>query len=194
MEQLLALIADYGPAVYLFLFLYCALKSGLLPLFAGWAAQAGALDISLVFLATLLGGYLGDELRFVLARRYGWQLVAGRECLKRALNTAGELLTKHGILYIFAYRYPKGLRTIGALPVGLTLIPWSRFTVLNFASASLWSSLLVGAGYWLGQFFGNELAATWGWLGFVLLAAFALLTWMAWRKMRIDNAKTSLIP
>jgi membrane-associated protein len=42
METVLALVRDYGTAVYVLLFAYCALKSGSLPLFAGYAAQTGA--------------------------------------------------------------------------------------------------------------------------------------------------------
>ena len=45
MEGLLELIQEYGLWVYLLLFAYCALKSGALPLFAGYAAQAGALEL-----------------------------------------------------------------------------------------------------------------------------------------------------
>lgn len=76
MEQILALVKDYGLLVYALLLVYCAVKSGTLPLFAGAAAQAGALDPALVAAVTFTGGYIGDEARFashagmVMA---GWQ-------------------------------------------------------------------------------------------------------------------------
>ncbi len=57
MEGVLALIQQYGLLVYLLLFGYCALKSGWLPLFAGYAAQTGALSIDFVVLAVCMGGY-----------------------------------------------------------------------------------------------------------------------------------------
>ena len=78
METVLQLLRDYGTAVYLILFLYCALKSGALPLFGGYAAQQGALDPFWVAGAAFAGGYLGDELRFFLARKYGEILVKNR--------------------------------------------------------------------------------------------------------------------
>ena len=62
METILELIGDYGAAVYVILFLYCALNSGALALFGGYAAQQGVLDPALVSVAALAGGYLGDEL------------------------------------------------------------------------------------------------------------------------------------
>ncbi|SEO03991.1 hypothetical protein SAMN05216227_104131 [Pseudorhodobacter antarcticus] len=69
LEATLALINEYGTLIYLLLFGYCALKSGSLPLFGGYAAQAGALDVGLVAVVVFAGGYLGDEARFAVARR-----------------------------------------------------------------------------------------------------------------------------
>ena len=144
MQTVLALIDDYGTAVYAILFLYCALKSGALPLFGGYAAQQGVLDPVAVGAAALAGGYLGDELRFALARRYGMAWTAGRPRLARWMARARRLLERYGTAYLFLYRYPKGMRTVGALPVGMTDMRWRRFTALNAASALLWATLLVG--------------------------------------------------
>ena len=43
-------------------FLYCVYKSGLLPLFAGVAAQQGLLEIGSVWMSVLAGGIVADEL------------------------------------------------------------------------------------------------------------------------------------
>ena len=48
MENILNIVRDYGMMSYAILFLYCALKSGSLPLFAGIAAHFGALNVVLV--------------------------------------------------------------------------------------------------------------------------------------------------
>jgi membrane protein DedA with SNARE-associated domain len=189
MQELLDLIRQYGALIYALLFAYCAVKSGALPLFAGYAAKAGALDPISVFFAVLAGAYLGDEARFALARRYGAALIGRRRRLKHALEVAVRLLNRHGAFYILAYRYPKGLRTIGALPVGLTDMPWRRFTLLNLASASLWSVLLVGGGYLLGHVFAHGVMSWWGGLGVLLLVIFSGLTFLGWRQ-----AARELIP
>ncbi|MGL5361435.1 MAG: DedA family protein [Bosea sp. (in: a-proteobacteria)] len=183
MQEILALIRDYGVVVYALLFAYCAFKSGTLPLFAGYAAKVGALDVAAVFLVVLAGGYLGDKLRFALARRYGAGLVSKRPRLQRTLQVGTRLLERYGTFYIFAYRYPKGLRTIGALPVGLTPMPWLKFTLLNFGSAFLWSTLLVGAGYMLGHVFDAEAGSWSGPIAVVLLLLFAILSVLAWREV-----------
>lgn len=183
MEQIFAFIQTYGAWVYALLFAYCALKSGALPLFAGLAAQAGALDVAPVLLATFLGGYLGDEARFALARKYGAPRFANWPRLARLMSAAGELADRHGPLYIFLYRYPKGMRTIGAIPVGLGKMEWRVFTVLNAASAGLWTGLLVGAGVLFGAQIQRAVESGWGTLSVVLLVVMATAIWLAWRRM-----------
>ena len=68
MQVLLDWISVNTLAVYAILFAYCALKSGALPLLAGVIAQQGARDPVLVAASAFLGGFLGDEARFAVAR------------------------------------------------------------------------------------------------------------------------------
>lgn len=183
LEQLLDLIRDYGGMVYALVFGYCALKSGALPLFAGFAAQAGALEALPVLAASFAGGYLGDEARFAIARRYGAPKFENSPRLRRALETACLLTDRYGALYIFLYRYPKGMRTIGALPVGLGTMRWPVFTVLNAASAVLWAGLLVGAGYLFGAQIEEAVASGWGVASVGLLVLMVIAIGFAWQRM-----------
>ncbi len=180
MDTVLSLINDYGVFVYLLLFGYCALKSGALPLFGGFAAQTGALDLGLVVVATFAGGYIGDEVRFALARRYGTGFLASKPRLADLMKRASVLLDGYGSAYIFLYRYPKGMRTIGALPVGLTNITWQRFTILNGASALVWAGLLIGAGYLFGEAVEQAVKDGWGLWSVGLLLVFLGATAFAW--------------
>jgi len=184
MESLFQLLRDYGSAVYILLFLYCTLKSGALPLFGGYAAQQGVLDPLWVAIATFGGGYLGDELRFFLARKYGESLTNNRPKLKVWLNKAKLMLEHYGAAYIFMYRYPKGMRTIGAFPVGLTSLVWFKFTMLNAASAFAWVVILVGAGYIFGGAIDKAVSDNWGVASIVMLGLFILITFAAWRRLK----------
>ncbi len=180
MDTVLSLINDYGVFVYLLLFGYCALKSGALPLFGGFAAQTGALDLGLVAVATFAGGYVGDEVRFAVARRYGTGFLASKPRLGALMTKASALLDRYGTAYIFLYRYPKGMRTIGALPVGLTRMKWPRFTILNAASALLWAGLLIGVGYIFGKTVEQAVQDDWGLWSVGLLVLFVGATAFAW--------------
>ncbi len=185
MDTILSLINDYGVFVYAFLFGYSALKSGVLPLFGGFAAQTGALDLGLVAVVTFSGGYIGDEVRFAVVRRYGAGFLASRPRFAALMNKACALLERYGSAYIFLYRYPKGMRTIGALPVGLTSMKWSRFTILNAASALLWACLLIGVGYLFGEAVEQVVKDNWGAWSVGLLFVFVGVTAFAW--WRITN-------
>ena len=189
MDAVLSLIDDYGIWVYLLLFGYCALKSGALPLFGGLAAQAGALDLGLVAVATFAGGYIGDEVRFAVARRYGTGFLASKPRLTSLMKKASALLERHGSAYIFLYRYPKGMRTIGALPVGLTSITWPRFTILNATSALLWAALLIGVGYIFGEAVEQAVNDGWGMWSVGFLILFLAATAFAWWRISSSTSK-----
>ena len=188
LETILSLINEYGTLIYLLLFGYCALKSGSLPLFGGYAAQAGALDLGYVGLATFAGGYLGDELRFFLARKYGVSIFEKRPRLNALMIKADALMKRYGTAYMFLYRYPKGMRTIGAFPVGLTNIDWQRFTLLNAASAMLWMCLLVGIGYLFGSAIESAVNDGWGFLSVALLLMFIAVSFYAWGRVNQVHA------
>jgi membrane protein DedA with SNARE-associated domain len=183
MENILNIVREYGMMSYAILFLYCALKSGSLPLFAGIAAHFGALNVALVALAAFTGGYLGDELRFYLGRKYGVANLSSKAWYQRSLRTAKILLDRYGKAYIFLYRYPKGMRTIGSLPVALTKMKWAQFSMLNFASAITWTFALVGTGYVFGSALEHTVGDNWGVFSVGLLLLFTVMTYLAWRKV-----------
>ena len=177
MPWLTDLIESLGAAIYVALFLYCVYKSGLLPLFAGVAAQQGLLEIGSVWMSVLAGGIVADELRFALARRYGIEWAARWPNFYRALEHTRGLMNRHGLTYLIVYRYVLGLRSIGALPVGLSDIKPLKFRWVSAASALTWTNVLVGLGYVLGQSAELALQGGFGLMGLVLLIAFAALAW-----------------
>lgn len=184
MQNILTWIEVNEFLAYGLVFAYCAVKSGVLPFFAGLAASSGILDVSAVAMATFLGGYLGDEVRFFIARRYGHKLSFKAPRLQRALKTTRALMDRYGAGYMFVYRYPKGMRTIGALPVGLTDIYWIRFTCLNAASAAVWTTLLVGAGYLFGAQLADVMEHGWSLFSVVLLVVICTSGWLMLRQLR----------
>lgn len=192
MELVQSFTQDYGIAIYGILFVYCSLKSGSLPLFAGFAAQTGSLDLASVSIATFMGGYLGDEARFWISRRYGSGILERLPRINRLVETGKNLLDRYGAAYIFLYRYPKGMRTIGALPVGLTGMRWHNFTFLNASSAAVWTTLLVGAGYLFGSAIEQAVVANWGSYSILALMLFVLLTlivwWRAFRAFKLQKS------
>ncbi len=184
MDSLLEIVGTYGLWIYALLFAYCALKSGSLPLFAGYAAQADVLGLAPVAIATFAGGYLGDEARFAISRRYGMAWAARWPWLFRAMETGKALVAKYGLAYVFLYRYPKGMRTVGAFPMGLGDMPWSKFTLLNGMSAAVWTFILVGVGYAFGAQVERAVEAGWGLTSVLLLVVMVAAIGFAWWRMK----------
>jgi membrane protein DedA with SNARE-associated domain len=84
------------------------------------------------------------------------------------------------------------MRTIGALPVALTDMPWRVFTALNFASAITWTFVMVGVGYVSGVALDEIIGDNWGVFSVALLSLFFLLTYIAWRQVKsvaLEQAK-----
>ncbi len=106
------------------------------------------------------------------------------------MESGQRLMVRYGGAYIFLYRYPKGMRTIGALPIGLGQMDWPKFTVLNGASAALWTGTLVGVGYLFGAQVERAVEAGWGAASVALLVAFAVVVTIAW--WRLDRARVVL--
>ena len=181
MDNIQALISENSLQFYLLLFGYCALKSGALPFLAGAAAGYGLLDGALAATSAFAGGYLGDEARFMLTRRYGLGGLGRFPRFSDWILRTVPIAEKYAGVYIFAYRYPKGMRTIGALPIGLTSMEWTTFTLLNAASAGLWAALLVGGGYLLGEHLLDYIEDGWGVASFSLLVVFVVLYVIAYR-------------
>ena len=193
MDNLLALINQYGLIVYLILFGYSALKSGSLPLFAGYAAHTGVLDLMWVASAAFAGGYLGDECRFAFAKAYGDRWTHQPTWFGRLFRHAQNLANRYGKAYIFMYRYPKGLRTVGALPIGLTAMKWRQFTMLNASSALLWVLIMVGGGYSFGGTLDALGASSFTAFTLLLLLIFFVALAQAWRMNKIQSQANSAV-
>lgn len=190
MDAILSWIEVNAALVYLLLFGYCLLKSGALPLFAGVLVSSDVLLAIPVITAAFLGGYLGDELRFAVARRYGAAMQRRWPRTRAWIARGNRLMAKYGRAYIFLYRYPKGMRTIGALPLGTGPMRWEVFTVLNACSAALWCAILVGAGFVFGQSITDMIEKGYGFVSVMLLIVFLGLGWFAMR--RIDRLEAEI--
>ena len=182
MEDFTHFVNSYSYAAYLLIFIYCAVKSGALPLFAGILVSVEALLLLPVCLAAFSGAFFGDELRFYLGRRYGEKIQEKWPRCQKFIRHSTSLLEKYGPAYIFLYRYPKGLRTIGALPVGMTNMNRVTFSILNGSSAILWVTILVGLGVFFGYSIENLASNNWGMYSVLALLIFSAISYFLYRK------------
>ena len=182
MEDVLLFVERWESWIYPGLALYAALKSGLLPIFAGVLAAAGMLDVSLVFGALLGGTVVGEEAKYWLGKRFGASMRTRWVWLDKAVPRVEAMTARWGQIWLLLYRWPKGGRTLGAFPIGLAGWSWFRFGPLNLLGSVLWAAPLVAIGYTSGPMLLSLLERYGGAVTAGMLAITVVLVWFAWHR------------
>ena len=183
LASFLDFIRQHGDAVYSFLAIYSMANSLLLALFAGYAAQAGALGYEQALAACWAGTFAGDMLRFWVGRRFGTRWLRGIPRLQRAVETAARLAARHHVWMILIHRYPRIIRNLAGFAYGASALSWPRFLVLNFIAAGLWAGIAVSVGYGFGFVSEKTMSDALSAFGIVMLVAFLALTWFLTRRL-----------
>lgn len=163
-KHLDALVGQYGPWVYLILFLIIFCETGLVitPFLPGdsllftvgaLAARPDGLNIWAVFGLMLVAAILGDTVNYWIGHLIGDQLVARFPKLirKEHLDRTHAFYERYGGKTIIIARFVPIVRTLAPFVAGAGRMTYSRFMLYNVTGALLWMVLLLPAGY----FFGN---------------------------------------
>ena len=148
METIHSLIDSYG---YLAVFIGTFLEGETVLATAGLAAQRGLLDLHLVILVALTGGFLGDQTFFYLGRFYGKRILARFPSLGARAQRLDEMLHRHHVPLIVGVRFMYGFRIVGPLVLGSGRVSGKTFFVCNLLGACMWAVLVAGAGYFFGE-------------------------------------------
>jgi membrane protein DedA with SNARE-associated domain len=146
--NLTSLIQTYGYGIVL---LGTMLEGETVLMLAGFAAHRGYLHLPLVIATATVGSFLGDQCYFLLGRRFGDRFSHRFPTLEPGIARVTQLLNRHHLLVILSLRFLYGLRTVGPVAVGMSVVSWQRFLVLNLLSAILWSATFASLGYAFGN-------------------------------------------
>jgi membrane protein DedA with SNARE-associated domain len=127
-------------------------EAALIP--AGYLAAQGKMDPVIATLCGALGSLLGASLNFTVSM---W---LGRPIMERIgsyvfvtpdkLDVADRYFARHGEITTFIGRLIPGIRHLISIPAGVARMNFARFALYTTLGAGLWSSVLVGVGYWVG--------------------------------------------
>ncbi|MFI8415479.1 DedA family protein [Serratia sp. NPDC078593] len=148
MGDLAHYITDYG---YWALFIGCLAEGETLTLLGGIAAHQGLLLLPWVIAVVAVGGTLGDQLLYLIGRRYGDKVITRLKKQQPRIKRAQALIARHPILFVIGVRFMYGFRIIGPVLIGASRLPPSRFIPLNMLGALLWALIFVSIGYFGGQ-------------------------------------------
>jgi membrane protein DedA with SNARE-associated domain len=122
------------------------------------AVYAGAthqLDIVMVIVSATVGAILGDNLGFVIGRRFGYPLLLRHGQLlgitASRLKLGRWLFLRHGGKVVFFGRFIAVLRALAAVLAGVNGMTWSRFLVFNATGAIVWADGYGTLAYLLGE-------------------------------------------
>ena len=141
-------LSQYG---YLALAVGCLLEGETLLLLAGVAAHSGYLSLPVVVSVAFVFGTLGDQLYYVVGRRYGDSLLGRWPRYEAPAARVRGLIERHAEWLIVGVRFMYGLRLVGPVVIGMSNVsPW-RFVVFNMIGAAIWAVVVAGAGYFFGH-------------------------------------------
>jgi membrane protein DedA with SNARE-associated domain len=146
--DLAALIQSYGyPAV----FIGSMLEGETILALAALAAHRGYLSLPGVIGAAAAGGFVGDQIYFLVGRFAGDRVLARWPALRPGAERVRQLLQRYDAPLIVGVRFMYGLRTVGPIAIGMSPVHWLRFATLNLLGAIVWAALIAGIGYALGE-------------------------------------------
>lgn len=144
------LIQQYG---YLAVFVGSLLEGETVLIMAGYAAHRGYMDLGLVMVVGMFGGFLGDQFFFMLGRARGRQLLARLPAVEAQSARVERLVNRYHTWLIVGVRFLYGLRIAGPVLLGMSEVSHLRFAIFNLLGALLWAMLIAGAGYAFGEAF-----------------------------------------
>ncbi len=143
-----ALVQTYG---YPVVFVGTLLEGETILALAGLAAHRGHLALPWVIAVAACGGFLGDQLYFLVGRRNGARVLARFPTLAPGAARVNRLLARYGAPLVVLVRFMYGLRMIGPIAIGVSGMGWLRFAALNALGAAVWAALVASLGYALGD-------------------------------------------
>lgn len=164
--HLAALVARYGAAVCLLLFLIIFCETGLvvtpfLPgdslLFVAGALAAlpsNDLNIGVITVLMIVAAIAGDAVNYFIGRLFGERLFRNpnsRIFRRRYLEQTHAFYERHGGKTLVLARFMPIIRTFAPFVAGMGKMTYRRFAGWNVLGGVIWVVLFTLAGYWFGD-------------------------------------------
>ncbi len=164
-KHLDGLIQQYGPWVYVILFLIIFCETGLVvtPILPGdsllfavgaMAARENSLNIWILLATLTIAAILGDTVNYWIGKYSGEKLTQRFPKLikKEYLDKTHAFYERYGGKTIIIARFVPIVRTFAPFVAGAGKMTYGKFMSFNVAGALLWMGTLLPAGYFFGNF------------------------------------------
>ncbi|MFU8871732.1 DedA family protein [Micromonospora sp. SL4-19] len=146
-------------------------------LIGGVFAHDGRLPLWAVAAVAIVGAALGDQIGYLVGRRYGRRLLdrAPRRFVRsRDVRRALDLIRRRGAVAVVFGRWVAALRALVPGLAGMSGMPRGTFTVANIAGGAFWAVTVAVLGYLAGASY-RLIERRLGWGSEVVLALVVLL-------------------
>ncbi|MDD1743588.1 MAG: DedA family protein [Methanomassiliicoccales archaeon] len=154
--------------------IFTPIPSELIMPFAGYLASTGHFFLPLVIVVGSLGAVCGSSVAYGIARLVGRPVVKryGRFIFldDKKVDRADAWFKRWGNWGILIGHALPGIRSVISFPAGIFKMDFKRFVIFTFLGALIWNTVLVSAGYLLGELYIGFWKALEGW-DIVILAA-----------------------
>jgi dephospho-CoA kinase len=162
LQDIIDLLVRAGPLIVLLItaaetafFLGLLVPAEATVLVAAFMADLGYFEIEHVLLATIAGGFIGDQVGYVLGRTTGRRAAARGGFLGRLWRRhearATLLFQRQSILAITLARFISFVRTLMPWFAGMSGMPYGRFLLYDLLGVIGWGTASVAAGYLAGR-------------------------------------------
>jgi membrane-associated protein len=157
---------NYGPAIYLILFLIIFVETGLVAMpflpgdsllfTAGLFCKSGQMNIVLLLPLLFAAAVLGDNVNYWVGRRLGLSVFQwnfrGKPLVKKAyLEHTESFFRQYGSFAVVMGRFIPFVRTFTPFAAGIAKMDYRKFIVIDVIGGILWIGSMMMAGYLLGE-------------------------------------------
>ena len=197
-ETLAQLASQYGPWLYLLLFVVIFAETGLVVLpvlpgdsilfIAGTVVAVAGLDIHVLVIVLTVAAILGDSVNYAVGHYIGpkvYERPESRWIRHDHLRRTQRFYDKYGGITIVIGRFVPVIRTFAPFLAGVAGMPYRRFLSYNVIGGVAWITSLVYAGYLFGNIPWVKRNLTWIVLVFVVVSLIpATVTYLKERRQR----------
>lgn len=159
-----------------------------LVIIGGFYARLGELSLAWVAVAACVGAVLGDNVGYLIGRRFGRGFLErhGRALFitPERLERADRYYRSHGGKTVFLGRFIPFVRSVGFILAGVAHMRWRRFLLYDVAGSVVWGIGNALLGYLLGASYER-------WKGYltpiglgILVVLLLFIVWTRWRGRR----------
>ena len=163
-KHLEAVVAQYGPWVYVILFAIIFVETGLVVMpflpgdsllfVCGAIAAIGGLSLPALIALLVTAAVLGDALNYSIGKYLGpkvWGWEQSRFFNRGAFDRTHAFYERHGAITIIVARFLPFVRTFAPFVAGVAEMTYPKFALYNVVGGLLWVTSLTVLGYLVGN-------------------------------------------